>query len=73
MLVFGGADGPLLSPRGRVAAQGPFFWKACALRCSAEETVNAPALGGDGPLSSQSMHALRVALLEISTISGSSA
>ena len=71
MLVFGGEDGPLLSPRGRVAAQGPFFRKAC-VQCSAEVAAKAPALGGDGPLSSQSMHALRVALLEISTISGSS-
>ena len=45
MLVFGGADSPLLSPRGRVAAQGPFFRKAC-VRCSAGEEADAPALGG---------------------------
>ena len=70
MLVFGGISPPL-SPRGRVAAQGPFFRKAC-VQCSAEVAAQAPALGGDGPLSSQSMHALRVALLQGWTISGSS-
>ena len=46
MLVFGGL-GPPLSPRGRLAAQGPFFWKAC-VQCSAEEETDAPALEGTG-------------------------
>ncbi|CAE7837713.1 FAP50 [Symbiodinium sp. CCMP2592] len=46
MLVFGGSDGPPLSPRGRVAAQGPFLRKARALPPSAEEETNAPALVG---------------------------